>query len=83
MVLDDEPVDLSPTEFRLLEMLMRHQGHVVSRRALLAEVWDMDFVENATVLDTYVFYLRKKLHSEEFQPIQTVRGVGFRIQEPV
>ena len=80
--LDGEPVDLSPTEFKLLEHLMRHSGRVVARKALLAEVWDMGFVENATVLDTYVFYLRKKLHTDDFQPIQTVRGVGFRMAEP-
>ena len=78
-----QPVELSPTEFKLLETLLRHKGRVVSRKALLSEVWDMGFVENATVLDTYVFYLRKKLHSDDFQPIQTVRGVGFRIQESV
>lgn len=75
------PIELSPTEFKLLETLMRHAGRVVPRRTLLTEVWDMDFVENATVLDTYVFYLRKKLHSSDFQPIQTVRGVGFRVPE--
>lgn len=79
--LDAAPVDLSPTEFKLLETLLRHKGRVVSRKALLSEVWDMGFVENATVLDTYVFYLRKKLHTETFQPIQTVRGVGFRLAE--
>lgn len=75
-------VELSPTEFKLLETLLRHKGRVVSRKALLSEVWDMGFVENATVLDTYVFYLRKKLHTDAFQPIQTVRGVGFRMVEP-
>lgn len=77
--IDATPVDLSPTEFKLLETLLRHKGRVVSRKSLLSEVWDMGFVENATVLDTYVFYLRKKLHTDTFQPIQTVRGVGFRL----
>ncbi|MHB0929656.1 MAG: response regulator transcription factor, partial [Candidatus Nanopelagicales bacterium] len=57
------PVDLSPTEFRLLEVLMRRQGKIVTRKALLADVWEMDFAENASVVDTYIFYLRKKLHS--------------------
>lgn len=80
--LDGTAVDLSPTEFKLLEHLMRHSGRVVARKALLAEVWDMGFVDNATVLDTYVFYLRKKLHRDGFEPIQTVRGVGFRMVEP-
>jgi len=79
--LDGATVELSPTEFKLLEHLMRHSGRVVARKALLAEVWDMGFVDNATVLDTYVFYLRKKLHREGFEPIQTVRGVGFRMAE--
>lgn len=76
------PIELSPTEFKLLETLLRHKGRVVSRKSLLSEVWDMGFVDNATVLDTYVFYLRRKLHSDDFQPIQTVRGVGFRMREP-
>ena len=78
-----QPVELSPTEFKRARNVAATQGTVVSRKALLSEVWDMGFVENATVLDTYVFYLRKKLHSDDFQPIQTVRGVGFRIQESV
>lgn len=82
VTLDGREVDLSPTEFRLLEVLMRRQGKIVTRKALLADVWDMAFADNASVVDTYIFYLRKKLHTERFQGIQTVRGVGFRMMDP-
>lgn len=79
VTLEGREVDLSPTEFKLLEVLMRRKGKIVTRKALLADVWDMAFADNASVVDTYIFYLRKKLHTDDFQGIQTVRGVGFRM----
>lgn len=75
----DQPVDLSPTEFKLLEQLILNRGNVVTKEALLSEVWEIDFKSSSTVVDTYISYLRKKLHIDGFDGIKTVRGIGFQI----
>ncbi|MCX6441923.1 MAG: response regulator transcription factor [Actinobacteria bacterium] len=77
-----ELVDLSPTEFRLLQVLVENKNRVLSKSLLLDEVWGITFESESTVADTYISYLRKKLHREGFEGIKTVRGVGFVIQEP-
>jgi two-component system, OmpR family, response regulator len=76
---NDQPVDLSPTEFKLLEQLILNRGNVVTKETLLFEVWEIDFKSNSTVVDTYISYLRKKLHLDGFDGIKTVRGIGFQI----
>lgn len=78
----DELIDLSATEFRLLEVLLERTGRVVTREQLLREVWNIDFDSETSVLDTYVSYVRKKIHRSDFAPITTVRGVGFKIVSP-
>ncbi len=79
---DGEEVDLSPTEYRLLQILIEKKGRVLSKNLLLDEVWGITFESESTVVDTYISYLRKKLHRDGFEGIKTVRGVGFQIQEP-
>ena len=79
--LNDELVEMSPTEFKLLEELIMRSGKVVSKEVLLANVWEIDFDTTSTVVDTYISYLRKKLHKDGFEGIKTVRGVGFQIVE--
>ena len=79
VTLHGKPVDLSPTEFKLLYELMIKQGKVVTKATLLDVVWGMAFAANATVVDTYISYLRKKLHTDNFEGIKTVRGIGFQI----
>jgi two-component system OmpR family response regulator len=76
---NDQVVDLSPTEFKLLEQLILNRGNVVTKETLLSEVWEIDFKSNSTVVDTYISYLRKKLHIDGFDGIKTVRGIGFQI----
>ena len=76
---NDQPIDLSPTEFKLLEQLILNRGNVVTKETLLSEVWEIDFKSSSTVVDTYISYLRKKLHIDGFDGIKTVRGIGFRI----
>jgi len=70
---------LTPREFALLEMLMRHAGKTVTRRELLSEVWSLDFDPRSNLVDVYVRYLRRKLGPGW---ITTERGVGYRIVEP-
>jgi two-component system OmpR family response regulator len=74
------PVDLSPTEFRLLEALVRSRGRAQSRRSLLARVWGYEDEPESNAVDLYVHYLRRKLgHAVR---ITTVRGVGYRLDDP-
>ncbi len=75
----DENVDLSPTEYNLLEYLMERAGRVIEKDVLLSAIWGIEFETNTTVVDTYISYLRKKLHKNGFEGIKTVRGVGFQL----
>jgi two-component system OmpR family response regulator len=79
---NNEEINLSPTEFRLLQMLMEKKGRVLSKTLLLDEVWGITFESESTVVDTYISYLRKKLHRDGYEGIKTIRGVGFQINEP-
>jgi DNA-binding response OmpR family regulator len=73
-------IDLSATEYSLLEYLMRHPGRVLTRSVILEHVWDYDFGGTDNVLDVYIMYLRKKIDKGNSEPlIHTVRGVGFRM----
>ena len=72
-------VDLSPTEYRLLQVLIQNEGKVISKRILMDTVWAMPYDINTSVVDTYISYLRKKLHRDGFEGIKTIRGVGFKI----
>ncbi|MBV9448074.1 MAG: winged helix-turn-helix transcriptional regulator [Streptosporangiaceae bacterium] len=72
-------VELSPTEFRLLAYLMRHQGRVLSRTQLLHDVWGGDYTGQAQIVETYVSYLRRKLHRFGPPVIHTRRGAGYTL----
>ena len=91
LVLDEErwtvhragtPVDLSPTEFRLLACLMRHQGTVVSKTQLLRSVWGWGYTGQSQVVETYVSYLRRKLGRLGPPLIHTCRGAGYVLHTP-
>lgn len=75
----DRTIDLSGTEYSLLEYLMRNAGRTLTRSMILQHVWRYDFEGNDKVLDVYVSYLRKKI-DEGPSLIQTVRGVGYRME---
>lgn len=79
VTLDAKSVDLSATEFRLLEVLMERKNRLATREQLLREVWNIDFDSETSVLDTYISYLRRKVHTDDFAPVTTVRGVGFKL----
>jgi two-component system OmpR family response regulator len=76
------PVDLSPTEFRLLRYLMLNPGRVLTRAQLLDHVWDYDFGGSSTVVSTYVAYLRRKLARHGPDVIHTQRGIGYCLRLP-
>jgi two-component system, OmpR family, response regulator len=77
-----QPVELTRTEFRLLRYLLMNAGRVLSRAQILDHVWDYDFGGDASVLETYISYLRRKVDRSEPQLIHTVRGVGYVMRVP-
>jgi len=73
-------IELSPKEFALLEFLMRHAGQPVTRTAIVAQVWKLNFDTMTNVVDVYINYLRRKMDTGYDHPlIRTVRGVGYQI----
>ena len=75
-------VDLSPTEFRLLAFLLRHQGSALTKTQLLQQVWGQGYTGQSQVVETYVSYLRRKLHRLGPPLIHTRRGVGYTLRNP-
>jgi two-component system, OmpR family, response regulator len=76
------PVELSPTEFRLLAFLMRHEGRVLTREQLLENVWGWDYAGQSQIVETYISYLRRKLDPLGPPIIHTQRGVGYSLRLP-
>ena len=75
-------IDLTRTEFALLEMFLRRPRRVLDRSFILEEVWGYDFPTTANSLEVYVGYLRRKTEAEgEPRLIHTVRGVGYVLKE--
>lgn len=75
-------IELTRTEFLLLELFLRHPGRVLTRQVISANVWDYDFGPASNSLDVYVGYLRRKTEANgESRLIQTVRGVGYVLRE--
>lgn len=79
-IVGGEEIDLSAREFALAETLLRHPDQVLSREQLLSQVWGYDFDPGSNVVDVYVRYLRNKIGAEH---IETVRGMGYRLVDPV
>ena len=79
----DRAIELTPTEYHLLRYLLANAGRVVSKAQILDHVWRYDFNGDASVVETYISYLRKKLDRAGEPPlIQTVRGFGYAIRLP-
>ena len=75
-------IDLSPTEYALLEYLSRNVGHVLSRTMLLEHVWDVNYYPTTNVVDVHINRLRKKIdHGFDRPLIHTIRGVGYVLRE--
>ncbi|RRS00430.1 response regulator transcription factor [Glycomyces terrestris] len=75
-------VDLSPTEFKLLRYLMVNAGKVVSKDQILDRVWSYDFGGNGRIVESYIYYLRKKIDLFDPPLIHTVRGFGYALRLP-
>jgi two-component system OmpR family response regulator len=75
-------IDLSPTEFNLLKYLLVNAGRVVSKAQILDRVWKYDFGGDGRIVESYVYYLRRKIDKTDPPLIHTVRGVGYALRLP-
>jgi len=76
----EHPLDLTKTEWALLECLMRHPGQTLTRQTIVDYVWSYERDVQATLVDVYISYLRNKLSLPGLlDPIETVRGIGYRL----
>lgn len=77
----ESEIELSPTEFRLLRYLLLNRDRVVSKRQILEHVWDYDYGGEASAVETYVSYLRRKLDDRDGRLIRTMRGFGYVLRD--
>jgi len=91
LVLDEETrdvwragklIELTPTEYKLLRYLLANARRVLTRDQILENVWEYTFAGNASVLETYISYLRHKVDAVDPPLIHTVRGVGYSLRLP-
>ncbi|MCB1885078.1 MAG: response regulator transcription factor [Geminicoccaceae bacterium] len=80
---DGRRIDLQPREFKLLEVLLRHAGQVMTRTMLLEKVWDYRFDPQTNIIDVHISRLRQKIDKGFDVPlIHTVRGAGYSLRAP-
>jgi DNA-binding response OmpR family regulator len=77
-----QAIELTQKEFALLEYLLRNKGKVCRRTRIIEKIWDIHFDKDTSVIDVFINALRKKLDTKEKQSfIQTIRGVGYRVND--
>lgn len=80
---DGRALELSPTEFALLDLFLRHPRQVLARGTIYEDVWGYDFAATSKSLEVYVGYLRRKLEEGgAARLLHTIRGVGYVLREP-
>lgn len=78
----DELIELTKTQYDLLEYLLRNRDIVLTRDQILSQVWGYSYVGNSNVVDVYVRYVRNRIHdTDESKIIETVRGIGYVIRD--
>ncbi|WP_034263287.1 response regulator transcription factor [Actinospica robiniae] len=75
-------IELSPTEFKLLNYLMANAGRVQSKAQILDHVWNYDFAGQQGIVESYISFLRQKIEGDGPRLLHTVRGVGYVVREP-
>ena len=79
----NEPIELAPKEFGILEYMMRNKGRPLSRTMIVEHVWDMDYDGLTNIVDVYIRHLRSKIDDKyQHKLIHTVRGIGYMIEAP-
>lgn len=74
---DTTPIDLSPLDFALLELFLRHPRRVFTRETLLNRIWGYEYIGDTNVVDVHIGHLRKEIGDNDRRLIQTVYGVGY------
>lgn len=80
---NEQPIDLSPTEYRIVEYMMYRPRLVVSKRELLEHLYDFTWEHHSNVIEAHISNLRKKLKTPSSEPVlETLRGRGYRLISP-
>lgn len=84
VVVDGQKIELSPTEFRILDCLLDNAGRILTHQSLLTQVWGWEYLDERDYLKVYIHHLRKKIEENPGKPsyIVTERGLGYRFQVP-
>ena len=79
----DHELGLSPKEFAVLELFMRHPGELITRTRILEHAWDFAYEGLSNIVDQYIGYLRRKIDKPfDTHDLETVRGAGYRLRDP-
>lgn len=78
---NENPIDLSPREYKLLLFLLENKNKVVSRTQILNAVWGINYDNNTNVVDVYISYLRNKIDENQHKFIHTIKGTGYMLKE--
>ena len=78
-----ELIDLTPTEFNLLRLFMENPNIVLSKSTILDRVWNYTFDGEASIVESYMSYLRRKVDATQPRLLHTVRGVGYVLKAPL
>ncbi|MGZ7444616.1 response regulator transcription factor [Paenibacillus sp. TH7-28] len=82
IIYQEQPLELSPTEYELLKYLILNHGIVLSKTTILDKVWGYDFGGEENIVEVYIRSLREKLNDKEHRLIRTLRGAGYRVDLP-
>jgi len=80
ILLDNQPLQLSPTEYKLLSYLLWNSNQTLSKEQILIHIWGCDFEGEDNIVEVYIRYLREKLGDLDHTIIKTVRGLGYHLQ---
>jgi DNA-binding response OmpR family regulator len=80
VTVDGRPIELTLKEYELLRLFLLHPGRVLPRQLIMDRIWGYDFYGTANNVEVYVGYLRRKLGTNGHRLIETIRGVGYRLQ---
>jgi len=84
VIVDGQKIELSPTEFRVLDCFLDNTGRILTHQSLLTQVWGWEYLDETDYLKVYIHHLRKKIEEDPAKPcyIVTERGLGYRFQMP-
>jgi two-component system KDP operon response regulator KdpE len=85
VLVNGQPIRLTPTEFNLLAYLVQHTSRVISYRELLEQVWGFEYIDDIDYLRVYIWHLRRKIEPNPKTPTYIVNelGVGYRFEKQI